>query len=58
MIPGGGERVGSRCSVPDRDDSSGLTEEDRQWAKQAVSGLPPLTDRRRDILALLLVKRR
>jgi hypothetical protein len=43
---------------PDRDDSYELTDEDREWARQAVSGLPPLTDRQRDILALLLSKRR
>jgi hypothetical protein len=46
----------ARC--PDLDDSYELTDEDREWARQAVSGLPPLTDRQRDILALLLSKRR
>lgn len=35
---------------PDRDDSYELTDEDREWARQAVAGLPPLTDRLRDIL--------
>ena len=43
---------------PDQDGSYELTDEDREWARQAVSGLPPLTDRQRDILALLLSRRR
>lgn len=35
-----------------------LTEDDREWARRTVAGLPPLTDRQRDILALLLRRRR
>jgi hypothetical protein len=35
-----------------------LTEDDREWARRTVTGLPPLTDRQRDILALLLLRRR
>ena len=71
---GGNDRITSRAAreraprqrkpavpaarFPDRDDSYELTDEDREWARQAVSGLPPLTGRQRDILALLLSKRR
>jgi len=40
------------------DDRYELTDEDREWARRAVAGLPPLTDRQRDILALLLSRRR
>jgi hypothetical protein len=47
---------GGRC--PSGDDKYELTEEDREWARRTVAGLPPLTDRQRDILALLLRKRR
>jgi hypothetical protein len=43
---------------PSRDDSYKLTEEDREWAKRIVASLPPLTSRQRDILALLLRRRR
>ena len=39
-----------------RDDE--LTEDDHEWARRTVTGLPPLTDRQRDILALLLLRRR
>jgi hypothetical protein len=35
-----------------------LTDEDREWARRTVASPPPLTGRRRDILALLLSKRR
>jgi len=34
-----------------------LTDDDREWARRTVASLPPLTDRQRDILALLLRKR-
>lgn len=42
------------------DDGNGyeLTEEDREWARRIVASLPPLTGRQRDILALLLSRRR
>lgn len=43
---------------PADDDRYELTDEDRDWARRTVAGLPPLTDRQRDILALLLSKRR
>ena len=43
---------------PARDARYELTEEDREWARRTVASLPPLTDRQRDILALLLRKRR
>jgi hypothetical protein len=35
-----------------------LTDEDREWVRHTVASLPPLTDRQRDILALLLYERR
>jgi hypothetical protein len=35
-----------------------LTEEDREWARRMVDAPPPLTERQRDILALLLRQRR
>jgi hypothetical protein len=43
---------------PARDARHELTDEDREWARRTVASLPPLTDRQRDILALLLRKRR
>jgi hypothetical protein len=43
---------------PSRDSGYELTDEDREWARRTVASLPPLTDRQRDILALLLSKRR
>ena len=43
---------------PARDHRDELTDEDREWARRTVASLPPLTDRQRDILALLLRKRR
>ena len=33
-------------------------DEDWEWARRVAASLPPLTDRQRDILALLLRKRR
>lgn len=47
---------GGPCSS--RDDSYELTEDDREWARHTVASLPPLSDRQRDILALLLRKPR
>jgi hypothetical protein len=35
-----------------------VTDEDREWARRTAAGLPPLTDGQRDILALLLSRRR
>jgi hypothetical protein len=35
-----------------------MTDEDREWARRTAAGLPPLTDGQRDILTLLLSKRR
>ena len=43
---------------PSRSDRYELTDEDREWARLTVASLPPLTDRQRDILALLLRRRR
>jgi hypothetical protein len=43
---------------PADDDRYELTDEDREWARRTVASLPPLTERQRDILALLLSKRR
>jgi len=43
---------GAAC--PGGQESCELTEEDREWARRTVADLPPLTDRQRDILALLL----
>jgi len=43
---------------PARHDSYELTDEDREWARRTVAALPPLTDRQRDILAVLLRTRR
>jgi hypothetical protein len=40
------------------DDRYELTDEDREWARRTAAGLPPLTDRQRDVLALLLGRRR
>jgi hypothetical protein len=45
---------GSGEPWPAHDDSYELTDEDRNWARRTVASLPPLTDRQRDILALLL----
>ncbi|HUY49176.1 MAG TPA: hypothetical protein VMV92_26230 [Streptosporangiaceae bacterium] len=47
---------GAPC--PSRDAQYELTDEDREWARRTVASLPPLTDRQRDILALLLRKPR
>lgn len=47
---------GAAC--PADEESYELTEEDREWARRTVASLPPLTDRQRDILALLLRPRR
>jgi hypothetical protein len=68
-----GDRVAS-CAGPERvppprehsdpgeswsaDDRYELTDEDREWARRTVASLPPLTGPQRDILALLLSKRR
>jgi hypothetical protein len=35
-----------------------LTDDDREWAMRTVASLPPLTDRQRNVLALLLRKHR
>jgi len=43
---------------PASSDGCELTDEDREWARRIVASLPPLTDRQRDILALLLSRRR
>jgi hypothetical protein len=43
---------------PSRDDKYELTDEDREWARRTVASLPPLTPRQRDILAVLLRRRR
>ena len=62
--PAAGHRAGPRKRkapagpCPARDDTHQLTEEDREWARQAVAALPPLTPRQRDILAMLLRGRR
>jgi len=42
---------------PADDDRYELTDEDREWARRTVASLPPLTDRQRDILGVLLSKR-
>lgn len=42
----------------DDDNRYELTDEDREWARHTVASLPPLTCGQRDILALLLSKRR
>jgi len=47
---------GAAC--PAGQDGYELTEEDHEWARRTVASLPPLTDRQRDILALLLRTRR
>lgn len=48
---------GEPCPARDKD-ACELTEEDREWARRTVAALPPLTPRQRDILAMLLRKRR
>ncbi len=47
---------GAACMASEQ--SYELTEDDREWARRTVASLPPLTDRQRDILALLLRTRR
>ena len=44
------------CFAGDAGDK--MTDEDREWARRAAAGLPPLTEGQRDILALLLSRRR
>jgi hypothetical protein len=46
--------------APTRAEAGGddLTDEDREWARRVAAGLPPLSDRQRDILGLLLRNRR
>ena len=44
------------CPVPD-DPKYQLSDDDWQWVARTVDRLGPLTDRQRDILALLLRKR-
>jgi hypothetical protein len=50
------KKPGTAC--PSRDKDGDLTDEDREWARRTVASLPPLTDRQRDILALLLRRHR
>jgi hypothetical protein len=35
-----------------------MTDEDREWARRTAADLPPVSDRQRAILGLLLSKRR
>jgi hypothetical protein len=44
--------------LPGREPVPELTDDDQEWARRIVATLPPLTDRQRDILALLLRRRR
>jgi hypothetical protein len=52
------KRDASGAACPAGEQSYELTDEDREWARRTVASLPPLTDRQRDILALLLRTRR
>ena len=55
---GTGEEVPPVAPPGYQSDEYELSEEDREWARRMVAGLPPLTDRQRDLLGLLLRKRR
>ena len=51
-------RLAKRTPCPVGDSGEEMTDEDREWARRTAAGLPPLTDRQRDVLALLLGRRR
>ena len=55
-VYGGSRRSTPRASRVTPGDK--MTDEDREWARRAAAGLPPLTEGQRDILALLLSRRR
>jgi hypothetical protein len=52
------KRDAPATACPGGQEGRELTEEDHEWARRIVAGLPPLTDRQRDILARLLRTRR
>jgi hypothetical protein len=58
QVPRPRKRKPSGAPYPARDAKYELTDEDREWARRTVASLPPLTDRQRDVLALLLRKHR
>jgi hypothetical protein len=53
-----GKSVVPACADPAGCAKYELTDEDREWVRRTVDNLPPLTDRQRDVLALLLHKSR
>jgi len=57
-VPPPAKREVSDASRPARDAEYELTDEDREWARRIAASLPPLTGRQREVLALLLRKRR
>jgi len=48
---------GTPADQSDETDEYELSEEDREWARRMVVGLPPLTSRQRDLLGMLLRRR-
>ena len=60
--PGGDERAAdAACGQPagrGRDGKYDLSADDREWVERTAASLGPLTDKQRDILGLLLRKRR
>lgn len=58
QVPQPRKRPCDHAQCPGGSGDGELTEDDREWARRTVARLPPLTDRQRDILALLLSKRR
>ena len=58
QVPRPRKRKPSGTPCPARDAKYELTDENHEWARRTVASLPPLTDRQRDALALLLRKHR
>ncbi len=59
--PGGDERADAACGQPagrGGEDKYDLSADDREWVERTAASLGPLTDKQRDILGLLLRKRR
>ncbi len=52
-VPQPRKRKALGASCPARDAEYELIDEDREWARRIAANLPPLTDRQRDVLALL-----
>jgi hypothetical protein len=56
--PTGGTEPPPTAAAPGGDEKCELSEEDREWARRIAARLPPLTSRQRDLLGLLLRRRR